>query len=113
MKEFIFLFRSEEKNISKLSPDEMQEYMKKWGIWTKKLVDTGRFKFGDKLSWQDAKVVADFGGTITDGPHMESKEVIGGYIVIEAENMNQAVEISKECPVYNIKGVVEVRTSAY
>ncbi len=113
MKEFIFLFRSEESNMTSLSPEEMQEYMNKWGVWTKKLTEAGKLKFGDKLSRKEAKIVGDFGNSITDGPFIESKEVVGGYIIIEAENMNEAIEISKGCPVYNINGLVEIRTSAY
>jgi hypothetical protein len=112
MKEFLFLFRSEESNIKKLSPDEMQEYMQKWGAWTKKLNEGGKLKQGDRLSWSDARVIREFGSGITDGPFIESKEVIGGYMVILAENMDKAVEIAKECPVYNINGSLEVRTSA-
>jgi len=99
--------------MQKLSPDEMQDYMQKWNVWTKKLTDAGKFKFGDRLSREDAKTVSDFGRIVTDGPFIESKEMVGGYIIIQAETMDEAVEISKECPIYNVKGMVEVRTSAY
>lgn len=97
--------------MQKLSPDQMQELMGKWGTWIKKLSDAGRYKAGDRLSRDEAKTVSDFGNVITDGPYVESKEMVGGYIIIDAETMDEAVEISKECPIYNIKGVVEVRTS--
>jgi len=113
MKDFIFLFRSPHSELQKLSPDEMQGLMGKWNTWIKKLSDAGKYKFGDRLSRDEAKIVSDFGRIITDGPFIESKEIVGGYIIIQAENMNEAVEISKECPIYNIKGMVEVRTSAY
>ena len=113
MKEFLFLFRSPQSELQRLSPDEMQEYMQKWNVWTKKLTDAGKFKFGDRLSREDAKTVSDFGRIVTDGPFIESKEMVGGYIIIQAETMDEAVEISKECPIYNVKGMVEVRTSAY
>ncbi|HEY3252198.1 MAG TPA: YciI family protein [Ignavibacteria bacterium] len=112
MKDFIFLFRSLQSELQKLSPEEMQKLMEKWSLWIKKLSDANRYKFGDRLSRDNAKTVADFGRVITDGPYIESKEIVGGYIIIQAETMNEAVEISKECPIYNIKGIVEVRTSA-
>lgn len=113
MNEFLFLFRSEEKNIKALSPEEMQEYILKWAVWTRKLDESGILKQGDKLSWTDAKVLKDFGNAITDGPYIESKEVIGGYMVILANDMTEASEIAKECPIYIVKGSLEVRTSAY
>jgi len=97
----------------KLSPDEMQSYMEKWSVWTKKLSEKGTLKFGDRLSMENAKIVSGFGNLITDGPFIETKEIVGGYIIIEAESMDEAVEISKECPIYNVKGIVEIRTSAY
>ncbi|MCI0450212.1 MAG: YciI family protein [Chlorobi bacterium] len=112
MKDFIFLFRSHERELQKLSPDEMQSLLGKWSTWIKKLNDAGKYKFGDRLSREDAKVVSDFGRVVTDGPFIESKEIVGGYIIIQAESMDEAVEISKQCPVYNIKGMVEVRTGA-
>ncbi len=111
MQDFIFLFRSHSSEMQKLSPEEIQTMMQKWAVWMKKLNDQGRYKFGDRLSREEAKVVGDFGNIITDGPFIESKELVGGYIIIEAENMDEAVEISKECPIYAIKGLVEIRTS--
>ena len=113
MKEFIFLFRSPYAEMAKLSPDQIQEYMMKWKVWTTKLSEAGKLKFGDRLSREEAKVVSDFGNIVTDGPFIESKEIVGGYIIIQAENMVEAVEISKECPIYIVKGAVEIRTSAY
>src|SRR4030095_2320441 len=112
MKEFIFLFRSPQSEMQKLSPEEMQKLMEKWSIWIKKLSEVNKYKGGDRLSRDNVKIVSDFGNVITDGPFPESKEMVGGYIIIEAETMDEAVEISKECPIYNIKGTVEIRTSA-
>ena len=113
MNEYIFLFRSPHSEMAKLSPDEMQSYMGKWSVWTKRLSENGTLKFGDRLSRENARIVSDFGKVITDGPFIETKEIVGGYIIIEAESMDAAVEISKECPIYNVKGIVEIRTSAY
>src|SRR4030095_3740268 len=111
MKDFIFLFRSPQIEMQKLSPDQMQELMGKWSTWIQKLSDAERYRFGDRLSRENAKIVSDFGNVITDGPYIESKEIVGGYIIVQADTMDEAVEISKECPIYNIKGTVEVRTS--
>ena len=46
---------------------------------------------------------------VTDGPFAESKEVVGGYFVVLAKNLNEAVEIAKDCPDYGLNGIVEVR----
>ena len=47
--------------------------------------------------------------TITDGPYAESKDVIGGYTLIEAKDLAEAAELSKGCPILEGGGVVEVR----
>jgi hypothetical protein len=111
MKEFLFLFRSDSTEMQKLSPDEMQAQMGRWSVWLNKLSEQGRYLGGDRLSREEAKVVGDFGNVVTDGPFVEAKELVGGYILINAENMTEAVEISKGCPIYHIKGLVEIRTS--
>jgi hypothetical protein len=46
---------------------------------------------------------------VTDGPFIESKELVGGYLIVHAKDLNDAVEISKGCPFLNWNGLVEVR----
>ena len=46
---------------------------------------------------------------MTDGPYAEAKDLVGGYIVIQAENLAHAAEISKGCPILEVGGSVEVR----
>ena len=47
--------------------------------------------------------------TITDGPYAESKDIIGGYTLVEARDLAEAVELSKGCPILEGGGLVEVR----
>jgi hypothetical protein len=47
--------------------------------------------------------------TVTDGPFAETKEIVGGYTVIEARDLEEAVELSKGCPIFDGKGAVEIR----
>jgi len=46
--------------------------------------------------------------TVTDGPFTETKEMVGGFFVIEAANRQEAIEIAKQCP-HTALGSVEVR----
>ncbi len=107
----MFLFRSPEGVMKKLSPEEMQQYMGKWGVWFKKLMDAGIYEDGDRLSPSDAKTLTGKEKIITDGPYAESKEIIGGYVRIKAKDINEAAEIAKECPVLKLNGSVEIRGS--
>ena len=61
-------------------------------------------------SAKGARVRLDKGEVIvTDGPFTESKEVVGGFFTILANSLDEAVEISKECPDFDLGGSVEVR----
>jgi hypothetical protein len=47
--------------------------------------------------------------TVTDGPFTETKDVVGGYTLIEARDLAEAVDLSKGCPIFEVDGAVEVR----
>jgi len=55
------------------------------------------------------KVVRGTQKSVTDGPYAEAKDIVGGYILVEARDLAQAVEISKGCPILEAGGSVEVR----
>jgi hypothetical protein len=49
---------------------------------------------------------------ITDGPYMANNETVGGYVSIKADNLQEAIEICKGCPIFNFDGNVEIREVA-
>ncbi len=108
MKEFMYLFRGGDIRRAQESPEEMQVHMQKWGAWMKKLAESGHLVAGLPLH-QDGKVVEKAGDLITDGPFTEGKEIVGGYLIVKANNLEHAVELSKECPIFEHEGSTEVR----
>jgi hypothetical protein len=46
---------------------------------------------------------------VTDGPYAETKDTIGGYLIVEARDLEQAVELTKGCPLFDRDGLIEVR----
>ncbi len=46
---------------------------------------------------------------ITDGPYADTKEVLGGYFVFEASNLDEALEMAQRVPAVRLGGAVEVR----
>jgi len=106
MSEFTYLFRG--RNTS-ASPEEMQKHMEKWVAWFKELGAKGYLKDPGHPLEGDGKVVSGKQKIVNDGPYAEAKDVIGGYIVIEARDLAQAAEISKGCPILEVGGSVEVR----
>jgi hypothetical protein len=55
------------------------------------------------------KVVTGRQKAIQDGPYAEAKDVIGGFSIIEADDLDEAAELSKGCPILEVGGSVEVR----
>lgn len=106
MTEFVYLYRGNEISAS---PEERQKKTATWMAWLKDLSDKGHVKsFGEPLQ-PDGKVVKGSKKTIIDGPYAEAKDVVGGYSVIVAKNIEQAVELSMGCPIFEDGGSVEVR----
>ena len=106
MKKFMMIFRKEKESTIP-SPEQMQEGIKQWQHWIGGIVAQERFVATDALGFQGKLINAD--GMITDGPYTEVKEIIGGYIVVKAESLDEAVSLADGCPIFNIGGTVEVR----
>lgn len=110
MSAFVYLYRSEDavSRAAMGSPEQMQKSMQRWMAWMKELADQGHVKdMGHPLE-RSGKVVKGK-RAITDGPYAESKDIIGGYTLIEAKDLSQAVELSLGCPILEGGGIVEVR----
>lgn len=109
MNEFLLIFRSDFKNsASQASPQQMQGSMKDWQDWMGSIAAQNKLADSGNRLADDGKVVKS-NKMITNGPYVEIKEGISGYIVIRAESLDEAVEMSHGCPVLTIGGSVEVR----
>jgi len=109
MSNFLYLFRGGEASFEKLSQEEKQAHMQVWGTWMGKLQEKGKLLDGFPLV-ADGKVVRNKGELVTNGPFAEGAELVGGYLIISAKDIDEAVAISKECPIFDYEGSnVEVR----
>ena len=93
---------------SHLSPEAQQAHMGKWFAWVEKLRKEQRYLGGEALL-PGGKTIKGLKKAVTDGPFAESKEIVGGYFVVNAKSLDEAVQIAKECPDYELGGIVEVR----
>ncbi len=109
MSEFVFLYRNELTGAAPASPEQMQQTMQKWMAWMKEMGEKGQLKNAGHPLDRTGKVVKGKQKTVTDGPFAESKDIVGGYSLVEAKDITQAVEISKGCPIFESGGMVEVR----
>jgi hypothetical protein len=105
MSEFLFLYRSCE---PARAPEIRQQMIQKWHVWLNGLREAGHVKdVGHPLAASGKLVRGRH--KVTDGPFTEAKELVGGYTVIEARDLDHAAELSMNCPILEAGGAVEVR----
>ena len=102
MKKYLYVFRGSDPSYGQQSPEEMQAHMQKWGEWMQKVQAEG-------YPLQDAGKVVGRDAVVTDGPFAEGKELVGGYVVVPAKDMDHAIELSKDCPIFEFDHTTEVR----
>ncbi|MGI8952322.1 MAG: YciI family protein [Chitinophagaceae bacterium] len=111
MSEFVLLFRADSgRRESQPSPEQMQASIKYWQDWMGSIAGQNKLVSpGNRLNSEGKVVKAN--NIVTDGPYAEIKETLGGYIIIRADDFNEAVEIAKGCPILQSpwNGNVEIR----
>lgn len=112
MDEFVLIFRHEDAS-GKVSPEQMQTWMKLTMDWLGGIAAQNKLvSNGNGLSFSDSRVVKHK-GVVTNGPFGEIKETIGGYVIVKANSVEEAVEFAKGSPVLMGEGnSVEVRKVA-
>lgn len=89
------------------SPEEIQTNMGQWMAWVEKLQKEAKYVSGEPLLPGGKLVTSKT--AVTDGPYTEGKEVVGGFFVINAASMDEAVEESQHYPDFPYGGQVQVR----
>ena len=107
MKEFMMIFRSEKNDNPAPSPEQMQAMVAKWQDWIGGIAAQGKFVATNALGFQGKTVQGN--AVISDGPYAEVKEIVGGYIIVKADNIEDAVKLSDGCPTLALGGKVEIR----
>jgi hypothetical protein len=109
--EYLLLFRGTDWHKG-LSPEQIQTVMNQWKGWYDRLTQEGKVKGGHPLEKEGKIVSGKKGRVVADGPFAEAKEAIGGYFLLQASDLDEAVAIAKECPGLEFGALVEVRPIA-
>jgi len=109
MKEFLFLFRGGDSREIQHDADKWKMHMDRWMTWMGELAQKKQFVSAQPLT-DTGKMISGTKKIVSDGPYLEGKEFVGGYLVCLAENYEAAVAIAQSCPLLEFEdGVVEVR----
>ena len=106
MSQYLYIYRGGQRSES---PAEGERVMQRWVAWMEELGKTGHLADRGQPLEPAGKVVSGKNKVITDGPYAESKDLVGGYTLVEAKDLSQAAELSKGCPIFESGGLVEVR----
>lgn len=111
MAKYMLLLHDDPTTFTRMSPEEIQKVIEKYVGWSTKLREAGVLLAGDKLTDEPGRVLRGRNGAVrvTDGPYTETKEVLGGYYLIEAPSYEAAVDRSRDCPHLEYGGTIEVR----
>jgi hypothetical protein len=92
------------------SPSEIQSVISKYRAWSERIAGQGKLQAREKLRDGEGRVLQgqDKALKVTDGPYVESKEVVGGFWLIEADNYDDVVKIAADSPHLQF-GTLEIR----
>jgi hypothetical protein len=111
MTDFVYLFRIDPAGQQEAmgSPERAQQSMQKWLAWIRQLEANGNLKQRGQPLERTGKVVRGKQKMITDGPFTEAKDIVSGFLIVQARDAAHAAELAKDCPMLDGDGSVEVR----
>ena len=109
MKEFLLVFRRDLVLDAQISPEQYQGLAKKWQDWIGGLAAQNKLSATGKRMAPEGKVVRN-NKTVTNGPFVEIKEAIAGYMFVNSNDIDEAVDIAKGCPIIEMGVNVKVRS---
>jgi hypothetical protein len=107
MKEFMMIFRMASMGDYNPTPEQLQESIKQWQDWIGGIAAQGKFVSTNQLGFTGKTLKPNH--VITDGPYAEVKEIVGGYIIVKATDIDDAIKLAHGCPILFMGGHVEVR----
>ena len=108
---YMLLIYAEEGGFEQLSQEEREASMAAWFSYTEDMRRAGAWVAGDALQSTESSTsvrVRDGKTLTTDGPFAETKEALGGFYVLEAESLDEALAWAAKCP-GALYGTIEVR----
>lgn len=108
MKKYLLLLHEDMEQMQQLSPREMEELTQAHMAWAEKLGESGHLISGEGLEERSVRISGK-DCIVKDGTFLESKEMIGGYYLLQADNLDAAIALAKECPCHQWGGTTEVR----
>jgi hypothetical protein len=106
--QYLILFREPDGRKDGHSPEEIAAHRANWQQWMEPLLRQNKLEGGKPLSLE-GKIIKGANQPATNGPHTVGTEIVGGYLILNAGDLEEATVIMQSCPVYEFSGYVEIR----
>lgn len=107
MKNYIVLFREPDGRTLPHSEEDISRHQQNWKSWFGEWGAKGKIAGGSGLSLQGKMIKGE--GQVSEGIHRVGAEIVGGFLLLKAESLEEAVGIAESCPIYEFDGYAEVR----
>jgi hypothetical protein len=111
MSEFVYLFRMTEADRQAVmgTPEQVQRNMQAWMAWIRDLETKAKLKDRGRPLETTGRVMRGKKQLVTDGPFAEAKDIVLGFMLVEARDLAEATELARGCPMLDNSGTVEIR----
>lgn len=108
MAKFLFVYRSDKDTFETMVPETLRRFHEKWRAWMAEGQQKGWMLDASTALKTEGRIV-NAKKVVSDGPLLEDRNVVRGYMNVEADNLDTAAELAKGCPVLLHGGLVEIR----
>lgn len=107
MKNYIVLFREPDGRVDEHPAEAIKKHQENWAAWFNQWGAAGKLAGGSGLTLE-GRIIQENGSIITD-IHRVGTEIVGGYLLLKADGIDEATQIAASCPIYEFGGYAEVR----
>lgn len=108
MKNFIVIFREPDGRTHQHTPEEIQQHQQNWKAWFEKWGKEGKLNGGGGLTL-NGKILKGKPIEVADDIHKVGTEIVGGFLLLKANDLSEATDIMQSCPIFEFDGYAEIR----
>lgn len=107
MKDYLLLIREPDGRAEAQDPEFAASHQEHWKDWISKMLADNRLSGGKSLTLEGRIIRPD--GSVTEGLHRSGTEIVGGFLLLRASNLDDATTLARSCPVFEAGGYIEIR----
>lgn len=107
MKDYLLLIREPDGRTEPHDPGFAGRHQEHWKDWIGRMLADNRLSGGKSLTLEGRIIRPD--GSVTEGLHRNGTEIVGGFLLLRAGDLDEATSLAQSCPVFEAGGYIEIR----